>query len=83
MALGTTSLICCPHSYRLYFLPILNLYLPFHTQINYILYSTLYIVSNRNGQSWAQQKLCPLNRLNILLSINGPLLSLGFNGLND
>ena len=36
--------------------------------------------------SWAQQKLSPLsllNPLNILLSINGPLLSLGFNGLND
>ena len=30
--------------------------------------------------SWAQRKLSPLN---ILLSINGPLISLGFNGLND
>ena len=29
--------------------------------------------------SWAQWKLSPLSRLNILLSINGPLLSLGFN----
>ena len=34
--------------------------------------------------SWAQRKLSslsPLNPLNILLSINGPLLSYGFNGL--
>ena len=31
--------------------------------------------------SWAQRKLSPLNPLNILLSINGPLLSLGFNRL--
>ena len=30
--------------------------------------------------SWAQRKLSPLN---ILLLINGPLLSLGFNGFND
>ena len=36
-----------------------------------------------NMHSWAQQKLSPLNPLNILLSINGPLLSLGFNRLND
>ena len=39
-----------------------------------------------NKHSWAQRKLStlsPLNPLNILLSINGPLLSLGFNGLND
>ena len=38
------------------------------------------------GHSWAQRKLSPLsplNPLNILLSINGPLLSLEFNGLND
>ena len=36
--------------------------------------------------SWAQRKLSPLsplNPLNILLSINGPLLFYGFNGLND
>ena len=33
--------------------------------------------------SWAQRKLSPLSLLNILLSINGPLLSLGFNGFND
>ena len=39
-----------------------------------------------NHHSWAQRKLSPLsllNPLNILLSINGPLLSLGFNRLND
>ena len=29
--------------------------------------------------SWAQRKLSLLSLLNILLSINGPLLSLGFN----
>ena len=28
--------------------------------------------------SWVQQKLSPLNPLNILLLINGPLLPLGF-----
>ena len=33
--------------------------------------------------SWAQRKLSPLNPLNILFSINSPLHSLGFNGLND
>ena len=33
--------------------------------------------------SWAQQKLSPLNPLNFLLLINGPLLSLGFNKFND
>ena len=33
--------------------------------------------------SWAQQKLSPLSPLNILLSINGPLISFWFNGLND
>ena len=36
--------------------------------------------------SWAQRKLSPLSPLsllNILLSINGPLLSLEFNGFND
>ena len=36
--------------------------------------------------SWAQRKLSrlsQLNPLNIFLSINGPLHSLGFNGLND
>ena len=36
--------------------------------------------------SWAQRKLSslsPLSPLNILLSINCPLISLGFNGLND
>ena len=40
----------------------------------------------RSTHSWAQRKLSPLsplNPLNILLSINGPLLSYGFNGLND
>ena len=37
---------------------------------------------NKN-HSWAQQKLRPLCLLNILLSINGPLLSLGFNRFND
>ena len=31
-------------------------------------------------QHWAQRKLSPLN---ILLLINGPLLSLGFNGFNN
>ena len=38
-----------------------------------------------NQHSWAQRKLSllsPLNLLNILLSINGLLLSFGFNGLN-
>ena len=35
------------------------------------------------GHSWAQRKLSPLNLLNILLTINGPLLSLGFNSFND
>ena len=42
--------------------------------------------SNHSLHSWAQRKLSPLsplNPLNILLSINGPLLSYGFNGLND
>ena len=33
--------------------------------------------------SWAQRKLSPLSLLNILLKINGLLLSFGFNGLND
>ena len=33
--------------------------------------------------SWAQRKLSPLCPLNILLSINDPLLSFWFNGLND
>ena len=33
--------------------------------------------------SWAQRKLSPLSPLNILLSINGPLLSLGFNRFNN
>ena len=33
--------------------------------------------------SWTQQKLSPLNPLNILSSINGPLLSFEFNGLNN
>ena len=33
--------------------------------------------------SWAQQKLSQLSPLNIFLSINGPLLSLGFNRFND
>ena len=40
----------------------------------------------RAMHSWVQRKLSslsPLNPLNILLSINGPLHSLGFNGLND
>ena len=38
------------------------------------------------SHSWAQRKLSPLSSLsplNILLLINGPLTSLGFNGLND
>ena len=38
------------------------------------------------SHSWAQRKLSllsPLSPLNILLSINGPLISLGFNGLNN
>ena len=35
------------------------------------------------GHSWAQRKLSPLTPLNILLTINCPLLSLGFNGFND
>ena len=45
-----------------------------------------YIVQATGGteggsiHSWAQRKLSPLN---ILLLINGPLLSLGFNGFND
>ena len=34
-----------------------------------------------NNHSWAQHKLSSLNPLNILLSINGLLLSYGFNGL--
>ena len=33
--------------------------------------------------SWAQRKFSPLSPLNMLLSINGPLLSLRFNGFND
>ena len=36
--------------------------------------------------SWAQRKLSPLSSLrplNIMLLINGPLISLGFKGLND
>ena len=33
--------------------------------------------------SWAQRKLSPLSPLNIFLLINGVLISLGFNGLND
>ena len=40
----------------------------------------------KSYHSWAQRKLSPLsplNPLNILLSINGLLLSYGFNGLND
>ena len=39
-----------------------------------------------NLHSWAQRKLSPLSPLspsNILLSINGPLLSLGLYGFND
>ena len=40
-------------------------------------------VLNKYEHSWAQQKLSPLSPLNILLSINGPLLSFGFNELND
>ena len=39
-----------------------------------------------NTHSRAQRKWSPLsllNLLNILLSINGPLLSFGFNGLNE
>ena len=35
---------------------------------------TLYIVIT-NNHSWAQQKLSLLSPLNILLTINGPLLS--------
>ena len=35
---------------------------------------------NINIHSWAQRKLSPLT---IFLSINGPLLSVWFNGLND
>ena len=35
------------------------------------------------NHSWTQRKLSPLSLLNILLSINSPLLSLGFNGFND
>ena len=39
-----------------------------------------------NLPSWAQRKLSLLSSfspLNILLSINGPLLSFGINGLNN
>ena len=49
--------------------------------------SVPYIIKHHTVMhSWAQRKLsplCPLNPLNILLAINGPLLSLGFNGLNN
>ena len=47
-------------------------------KIQYFLLMTQSSVSH----SWAQRKLIPLsplNPLNILLTINGPLLSLGFN----
>ena len=40
--------------------------------------------TDTRNHSWAQRKLSPLSPfspLNILLSINGPLISLGFNGL--
>ena len=53
------------------------------------LYSAVCVESNsavRCTHSWAQRKLSlfsPLNPLNILLSNNSPLLSFGFNGLND
>ena len=53
-------------------------------------YKVTYPKSNKPyKQSWAQRKLIllsllsPLNPLNIWLSINGPLLVFGFNGLND
>ena len=36
-----------------------------------------------NIHSWVQRKLSPLSPLNILLLINGPLISFGFNGIND
>ena len=52
-----------------------------------ILYCTVYTGTGLyTVHSWAQRKLSllgPLNPLNILVSINGPLLSLGFNGLNN
>ena len=41
------------------------------------------IFANTLFHSWAQRMLSPLNPLNILLSINGPLLSYGFNGINN
>ena len=37
--------------------------------------STVPVPIATNDHSWAQRKLSPLNPLNILLSINGPLLS--------
>ena len=46
-----------------------------HTQ-----HSHTTLTHNTQAHSWAQQKLSPLN---IFLSINGLLLSLGFNGFDD
>ena len=44
---------------------------------------TLSVKQLMNVHNWAQQKLSPLSPLNILLSINGPLISFWFNGLNN
>ena len=58
-----------------------NIYISIYISL-YNLYMFTKVCDN-NIHSWAQRKLSPLSPLNILLSINGPLISLGFNGLND
>ena len=49
-----------------------------HANVEARLFRVLGIV-----HSWAQRKLSPLSLLNILLSINSPLISFRFKGLND